>query len=305
MRIFTMDRNAGFYSMFFHAINHYIYCKKNKVSFHLDTSDWLFKYNEGWTDYFKSVELHGVQENDLIQHFNHRDHIQEFGITFNRYEYRDAILNDFYLYNDSVNEKIEEVKEKYCLVYGSYDSIFIRHGDKLCHESIFYPTEKYVDLLLQKNPLCKIIFVQTDDYNCFLDVEKYIKNKDLDIQVITLCDPQFKGGMVIFNRNNHLQMTKQDLINNIDHNTYFTKVVENLNQMKSVNEMNKDEIYKHTLDMIIGVDIVLHSNICILDNQSNVSRFISIAHDNITNVFDIRYPDSNYDMNKTINPTFE
>ena len=42
MRIFTMDRNAGFYSMFFHAINHYIHCKKQGISFKLDTSQWLF-----------------------------------------------------------------------------------------------------------------------------------------------------------------------------------------------------------------------------------------------------------------------
>ena len=159
-----------------------------------------------------------------------------------------------------------------------------------------------MDLLLIKNPDCNTIFLQTDDYNCFLDIESYVKPRD--IKVITLCDSKFKGGMVIFDRNHQLILTRGEFIENNEHTEYFKNVVDNLNQIKPVNEMNSDEIYQHTMDMIVGVDIVLHSKICILDNQSNVSRFISISHDNIENVFDIRCPDSNYNMEKTLNPAF-
>jgi hypothetical protein len=299
-----MDRNGGFYSMYFHAINHYIYCIKNNISFRLDTNDWLFKYEKGWEDYFESVEKDGAEETDRVQYFSHRDYIQELNIPFNRYEYRNAIHNGFYQYNENVLKKIRETKEKWGLSVGSYDSIFIRRGDKLCHESQYYPTEKYVDCLLEKNPQCKTIFLQTDDYNCFLDIESYIETRNLDIRVLTLCKPCFKGGMVIFNREK-VELTRAEWIENCDHRTYFEGVADQLNQIKPVNEMNRDEILEHTMDMIVGVDIVLHSHFCILDNQSNVSRFISIAHDQIENVFDIRYPEKQYDMHKTINPTFE
>jgi hypothetical protein len=39
--------------------------------------------------------------------------------------------------------------------------------------------------------------------------------------------------------------------------------------------------------MLIGIDIVLNSKICVLDYESNVSRFIKLAHSNPNNVFDI------------------
>jgi len=68
--------------------------------------------------------------------------------------------------------------------------------------------------------------------------------------------------------------------------------------------MNKDEIYKHTLEMIIGIDIVVKSNICICDLQSNVARFIKLAHNNPQNVFDIINPNYQNDYNKIIIPWY-
>jgi len=58
--------------------------------------------------------------------------------------------------------------------------------------------------------------------------------------------------------------------------------------------MNKDEILEHTLNMIIGIDIVLKSKYCVTDYQSNVSRFIKIAHNNFNNVFSIINDESIY-----------
>ena len=305
MIISYMDEFAGFYSMLFFTANHYMYCKKNNIYFKLDTDKWLYKSKNGWTDYFKplsipvtSSEFLGEAKSPLIQRYGHSDLLGNFFI----HEYRHVLLNNIYLYNDVIKEKIIETKKKLNLEeIGSYDSIFIRRGDKLIYESDYYSTENYVLLLLEKNPNCKTIFLQTDDYNCFLEIEKYIIEKNLDIKVITLCHPYLKG-MVIFEKEIHC--IEHAYNSDKPNNEYFKSISEELKKTKPVCNMNSEEKFQHTLELLIGIDIVLHSKYCILDNQSNVSRFISITHDNIKNVFDIRYPNENYDMNRTRSPAY-
>jgi len=71
---------------------------------------------------------------------------------------------------------------------------------------------------------------------------------------------------------------------------------------KSVEDMNNEEIKQHTLDMIIGIDIVKNSDYCILDYQSNVSRFIKLFHNNPKNVINIMDVNNDIDYNKKICP---
>ena len=294
------NKSAGFFSSLFFSINHYIFCKQNNIYFKLNSDNWLYKSKKGWTDYFlQDVEFKG---DDSMSHVFHHDDILG---DYNMYYYRDALLNDIYIYNDEIKIKIEETKKKMNLVKGDYDSIYIRRGDKLCYESRFYSTEKYIELLLIKNPNCKTIFLQTDDYNCFLDIEKYISEKNLDIQLISMCKPTEFGVInykidVEKNFNPDCDVIKGD----IEHIKYFNLIKERLKETKSVDQYNSEEIYNHTVNMIIGVDIIRQSKYCVLDNQSNVSRFINITHDNIENVFDIRFPEINYDMNRTRIPAW-
>ena len=51
--------------------------------------------------------------------------------------------------------------------------------------------------------------------------------------------------------------------------------------------MNNDQKYNHILELICGVDIIINSNICVCHSESNVSRFIKIAHKTPENVYDI------------------
>ena len=52
-----LDYSAGFYSQLFFLINHYIYCKKNNINFIINSNEWLFKYKDGWEDYFEPIIL--------------------------------------------------------------------------------------------------------------------------------------------------------------------------------------------------------------------------------------------------------
>ena len=294
------NKKAGFFSSLFFSMNHYIYCKKNNISFFLDSNNWLYKSKLGWTDYFANdVNYKG---GDHVSHIFHHDDILD---NFNMYEYRDAILNDVFILKDEIKEKIEETKKKLNLEKGNYDSIYIRRGDKLCYESKFYSTEKYIDLLLEKNPECRTLFLQTDDYNCFLDIQKYILEKNIDLNLITLCKSN-EFGVVNYEIDIENQFSPNcDIIQgDVEHEKYFNSIKEKLKETKPINKMNSEEIYEHTVSMLIGLDIVRQSKYCILDNQSNVSRFINITHDHLENVYDVRFPNERFDMNRTRIPAW-
>ena len=247
MIISILDYSAGFFSQLHFTINHYLWCKLNGVNFMLHSTNWLFRFKNGWTDYFEDNSLifkSTIPKNEIV-YKKHRDTNGDFSLI----EYRN-IIGEFYRYNTTTKQAIIDTKIKYNIPE-TYDCIFIRRGDKLYVESTYIHSSKYLDLLIKKNPDCKNVFLQTDDYNCYLELQEYIKEK------------------------------------------------------KSVNRMTPYEKYEHTITMIIGVDIAIHSNICVCDYSSNVARFIKLAHDNNKNVFNVLNPDLDIDMNSTECPAYD
>ena len=43
-------------------------------------------------------------------------------------------------------------------------------------------------------------------------------------------------------------------------------IINNLNETKSVEYIDSNEIYNHTINLLIGINLVINSNICITDN---------------------------------------
>ena len=295
MIISILGRKAGFYSELFFLMNHYLFCKKTNNNFNINSANWLFKYNKGWEDYFRDINI--IDSCDFYNGiYGHHDQIDNFSIK----EYKIAI-KDIYIYNEIVTTEIKKIKQQLQLK-NDYDAIFIRRGDKLVNESEFIKSEKYVDSLLSKKKNCNTIFVQTDDYNCYLEIKDYIEKNNLNINVITLCKKKNIGGMVIFNYyKNSIEMASKDHKINGD---YLTSVIDNLRSIVSVDQLNNEEIYEHTLEMIIGIDIVLNADKVICDYSSNVSRFIKLANKNSDNVFDVNNLDNDIDWEKYICPAF-
>jgi hypothetical protein len=293
-----LEKQAGFYSQFFFLINHYLYAKKHNYNFQVNSDKWLFKYKNGWEDYFLNININNnVNDYKSNKKYGHHKQIDNFTIL----EYKEAI-KCVYIYNDYIAEKISIAKNDLSLK-NNYDAIFIRRGDKLSGESNFIPTEKYIKILLLKNPECHTIFIQTDDYNCYLDAKKYINDNNLNIDIITLCNENTKGGMIIFNCN---KLGIEWAVNehNINKN-YISSVIDDLRTTTPIDQLNNEEIYEHTINMLIGIHIVLEANIVICDYSSNVSRFIKLANKNNDNVFDVNNPDKDIDWNKTRCPSFE
>ena len=304
MIISVMDkRSGGFFSQFFFNMNHYLTAKARGFSFHLDTDHWLFKYKSGWTDYFQPIDL-------LIEpppeKFHRAGHSHVIG-SFTLQQYRD-VIGEMYRYNETMKQMILEKKRDLGLIGRPYDSIFIRRGDKLTWESKYIPTEDYLDLLLKRNPDCCCIFVQTDDYNCVSDLKRIIGERGLAIEILTLCQEDQRG-VIVFQHNLHNNRG----INNLEdavadksslNNEYLNTIIPTLRDTKPVDQMTPEEIYDHTITMIIGIDIVLESGYCICDYQSNVSRFIKLAHPNLDHVIDIMAPDRVLDMSVIICPSY-
>jgi len=259
----------------------------------LDNSKWLFKSKDGWEDYFLNVELKYDNKSEIIREVGHSDVLEKVPII----EYKNY-LPRFYKYNERTLNKINETKQSLKLTDGNYDSIFIRRGDKLVNESIYYSTKDYYDYLLSVNPNCKKIFLQTDDYNSYLDLVEL--TKDRNIEVLTLCDKN-SFGVIVSNG------YKDQLVNNKENinNDYIDKIKSRMKETKSVEDMNSVEKYDHVMKMIVGIDILANSNICILDYQSNVSRFIKLFHKDINHVYDIITKTNELDVNKVICPAYK
>jgi hypothetical protein len=265
---------------------HYLYCKRNEIDFKIESDKWLFKYQDGWTDYFEEIKI------DIEKH-TYKKYFPQDGMLYeNTWIYCNSIMDnftslevkeiipEFYKYNSTTMSMIESTKNTYNLELGKYDSIFIRRGDKLVRETKILNSELYIELLLEKNPECKQIFLQTDDYNCFIDLQKYIDERNLNIELITMCNPQQKGCVI----SSEYNLNDTDFAENQD---YFKQVKEDLLKITPVDKMIPEEVYQHTMDMIVGIELCIQSNYCILDYQSNVSRFIKLAHPKIDNVISV------------------
>ena len=298
MIICNFESKSGFFSMFFFFVNQYLYATKNNLNLKINNNNWLFKYKLGWEDYFKNIN---ITDKEII---NNENIICDFDKILDNYKLLDYknILNKIYIYNENTINLIKKKKEELKINNIDYASIFIRRGDKLIKESKFIDSYLYLEYLLSINPNYKIIYLQTDDYNCYLELKEYIKNKNLNIDIITLCREINKGGMIIFNQHKQTIINEKSKIKNnisyVEKNTNFYK------NFKPITEMNNEEIFKHTLDMIIGLDIVLNSSLVITEYSSNVSRFIKLKHKNIDNVYDINTKTNIIDLNKFICPSY-
>lgn len=246
--IYELSKHGGFYSQFFFLLSHFINCKNSKINFKINSENWTYKSINGWEDYFLPVSLifkDNVTEEVTIN-------IKDMGGNFSIQEYKDNIP-ELYKYNENTKNKIELFKQKFNLINYQYDYISIRRGDKISIGEAEIVTEnKYLDLLLNKNPNCKIIFLQTDDYTCYTNIKDYINERKLNITVYTNSDATKNGA------------------NEID-----------------IQSLNSNDIYEHTIDLISCVDIAKYANVCILEYSSNISRFIKLYHEHPENVYDV------------------
>jgi hypothetical protein len=317
--IYQLKRNnGGFYNHMNILIAHYLTAKKNGANFYLDDHNWQYKHNKGWEDYFTTTELVLNKNVDLnkkiiyvkvndslspllinipdIQFIGEDDYCQN---TFSTNDYINAFF-EVYKLQEYINIKKTNLLEKINFKKGQFDAIMIRRGDKMIFESIIIPVEKYLLPLIDK--VTKNIFLQTDDYNTYLELINIIndKYKDNEITVHTNC-PSSQFGALGFN-------IEKDLIrnNNLVYKDYCMNMLNTTN--KTTEEYNSDEMKEHVENMLIACEICKMSNFLATDYQSNLTRFLYMMHENRRNVINCKYnfivdDNAHYDIGgKAYNP---
>jgi len=313
-------RHAGFFSTFFFMINHYLYAKINHHSFRLKTDKWLFRAEKGWDDYFLPIDFVPVQPNP-----NNQTEIKEINkhatllANYPMILYRTVILQ-IYRLNAHMQEKIEAARTAFFqsaipsltgLHDDEYGALFVRRGDKLIEESILIPAEHYLMYLLEVYPKVRNVFVQTDDYNVFLELLAFQKRNPAiqHVKLYTLCKPHLKGGMVItkeyydYCQDPNFDSNVQKIPITQNH-AYLRENRENLKACLPLEMQTPEQVREHTEDMLIGLDFLLKSKVCVTDYLSNVTRFIKFAHPNIDAVHDIIRRSNELDMHMAACPGY-
>ena len=306
-------------------VNHYLYAKINKHSFRLKTDKWLFKAEKGWEDYFLPIDFdpfpvpsqpnkkNQIQINEI---HNHATILANYPMELYR-----TIIPEIYRLNPVVREALDDARFTFAQFQSGspnrmnqkdllaapaafdYGGLFIRRGDKLIEESLMIPAENYLLFLLEIYPNVQTVFVQTDDYNVFLELLAYQEKtpKIQHIQLYTLCKPHLKGGMVI-TKHYYDYCQDPDFETNIEkipipqNQDYLRTNRENLKAFVPIEMQTPEQVREHTTAMLIGIDFLLKSKVCVTDYLSNVTRFIKFAHPNIDAVYDVLRRTNKLDM---------
>ena len=284
--IFQIQRvsQGGLCFVLNHLVGHYLYAKQNNLIFTLADDEWLFKHTLGFKDYFDSIETHTsdkLYKEPIIVMRTGDDRLSTTRFTVK--EYQEAFSYVIRL-NKYMEEKKQNIMKDLGLVEGNYDAIMIRRGDKIFFESYYIDTVDYVLKLVERKT--NTIFVQTDDYDAYLEVVEEAKKIDSNIKVITTCPPTQMGtvnhkGMqqrldiCIKNKDNNIVIQEKNL-------AYCQDKVTKMN--KSVCEYSPEEVRAHGEESIIGLEICSLSRHLCMDLQSNINRYLFLKHNNIDNI---------------------
>jgi hypothetical protein len=265
-------------------VGHYLFAKKNKLALTIVDDAWLFKHKLGLKDYFDSLDTHTPDKAYQMPVF----HIgtDDERININRFtvkEYQEGFAFVTKL-NKNMEEKKQAVMNKLGLVEGQYDAIMIRRGEKIYCESYYIDTKDFITKLAERKT--NTIFVQTDDYNGYLETVEEAKKIDPNIKVITTCPPT-QHGIVNFKqareRLDSLYYNKMSNFVSEEKNKEYCQ--ETLNKIgKSVEEYTPEEVQAHAEESIIGLEICSLSRFLCMDLQSNVNRYLFLKHNNIDNI---------------------
>ena len=268
---FILNKNAGFFSVFFFLVQSYIYAKKTNKTFCVNSDDWTYKYSNGWTDYFdtnydcKNKEL----DKNQIEIFSHANMPSVPNYSLNDYI---AAIKEIYKLKSSLIEKANKIIN----TLGNYKAVYIRRGDKIAASEA-----KIISIsdIIQKIKIDKDekLFVQTDDYSVVKEIKRILPT----VEIISTV-PENKFGSY--------------------HHSMWVEVDKNKNKNPNINKietiLDKDslKIKEDCEELLIGVYICTNAKECWVDKTSNVSRFIKLYSPDTVHIYPV---DIKLDYNKT------
>ena len=281
---YKFDPKIGFFAEVQGFIRLILYCLQYNILFNLDSSDFLYSINKGWEDYFEQFydedihlepnrKTYNCIHSDKIffpiaQLYNFNDiDIPNLGLYKNKiYENRRVIAQKIYRYNSKIKELIDKKIKKLNLP-PNYSSLHIRRGDKES-EAKPYHARKYLEMLLENDEKNKTIYICTDSYNAIEECHEYIKDRNLNIKILTSCKNKYRGY-------DQKKITKK--------------------------QSDKKYIFKEFIRLLVDVEIASKSNYFIGTTTSAFSQFICLIHKNSENCFCL---ERNCSMPKGINDQY-
>ncbi len=128
---------------------------------------------------FHEIRLYNLTQRNLDR--------EAFNLKMNK------ILLKFWKFNSETSKVIDEIKRKLNLAkIDNYAAFHIRRGDKVAQETMedrAYEAEEYMQKMEFIAPSIRKIFIMTDDYNVYLEVQKKFPN----FNFYTLSNPISKG----------------------------------------------------------------------------------------------------------------
>lgn len=174
--VFTLTKNAGFFSVFFFLCHSYLVAKKKNIPFFIEHDNWPFTYRNGWHDYFKTLTYYDPKSAyTRVTRFQHLKHDNSY--RFTNKEYAD-VIREIFIPDEAINTMIKDTKAS---LSNQYISIMIRKGDKVRGNTKEMEELSIQDLLNQtsiKNESGNL-FVMTDEYSIIPELKQILTKKNI------------------------------------------------------------------------------------------------------------------------------
>lgn len=260
--VFQLNNGGGFYSVFFFLCQAYMYAKTKNLDFYITNTDWYYTHTKGWHDYlisFTQWELEFARKYKNVVFTRHID------VPKSNFKLQDYIkvIKEIYLLKPDLEARANEILSK----NPELISIFVRRGDKITSkEAPLIQTPDILKLINMSKDTQDTIFVQTDDYNVVLEIQKELSNAKIISTV-----PKNKFG-------SHEKVWKK---------------------------LSAEERKIQTEEMLVGLQVCIKSRLCWTDFTSNVGRFLKLSNFDNTRIYASDRPIPKLILNKIcVNPAW-
>ena len=270
--VYKMHKTVGMFSDCGFLAETYFRAKRAGYDFYVDSSEWSYKVEKGWHDYFTSLVEYS---DDVKQNYGNIITARHIIDPNNNYTIKNIDGNKSMHLKDysSTFKELFQLKpviknraEEKLAAYENYEAIYIRRGDKITSgESSYQPTKHILDQLQLSSD--KALFVQTDDYNEVQEIRKLLPGKKI----------------------------------------YHIVKESRMGSNESDRQQKKGETYESTEELLQGIFICTKASKCWVDAKSNVSRFIKLYSPGTVEFYKIGNETISFHMDKEVptNVAFE
>lgn len=174
--IYELGNSGGFYSCFFFLCKAWLYARQMKWDFFVSSSNWTYRSEKGWHDYFVSLrEFTPAQSYSKIKRYTHGQMKDIMNFTVDDYS---LAIREIYKLRPEILQRANAWKKQ---IRGSYSAIQIRRGDKITGSTKEMDGHSVEDIIKRAGlriPSGKL-FVQSDDAMIAKEIQGLLPNTEV------------------------------------------------------------------------------------------------------------------------------